>query len=88
MGSAGPFAAETLDYWSQAIALNPDLPVRFEIELWFYENPVRRAQAYTRIEQEIQGLNGTVIHHAVIPEIRYDAVLRDLSARADPSDAC
>jgi hypothetical protein len=69
---------ETLDYWSQAIALNPDLPVRFEIELWFYENPVRRAQAYTRIEREIQGLNGTVIHHAVIPEIRYDAVLLDL----------
>jgi hypothetical protein len=69
---------ETLDYWSQAIALNPDLPVRFEIEVWFYENPARRAQAYARIEQEIQGLNGSVIHHAVIPEVRYDAVLLDL----------
>jgi len=69
---------ETLEYWRQTIAANPGVPVRFEIELWFYEDPDRRAQTFARIEQQIQTLNGTVIHHAVIPEVRYDAILADL----------
>jgi Subtilase family len=69
---------ETLAFWRSTIATNPGLPVRFEIELWFYENPDRRAQAYERIEQVIREVNGSLIHHAVIPEIRYDAALVDL----------
>jgi hypothetical protein len=70
--------AETLEFWRNTIAANPGVSVRFEIELWFYENPDRRAQTYARIEQEIQALNGTIIHHAVVPEVRYDAILADL----------
>jgi hypothetical protein len=69
---------ETLAYWRSSLGARPGEPVRFEVELWFYENADRRAQAFQRIEREIAAINGRVIHHAVIPDIRYDAALVDV----------
>jgi Subtilase family len=69
---------ETISYWQSALEAGLEGPVRFEVEVWFHENAEARARVYTRIEDEIGRLGGRVVHHAVIPEIRYDAVLSDL----------
>ncbi|MGO9604792.1 MAG: S8 family peptidase [Candidatus Binataceae bacterium] len=71
---------ETIDYWSNAVSANPNLPVRFEIELWFYESSARRDEAYSGLQEKIVGLGGSIVQHLVIAEIRYDAVLLDLPA--------
>ena len=70
--------AETIAFWQSLLAENPEAPVRFEVELWFYENPERRAVAFARLQREIEQLGGAVVQHAVIPEIRYDAALVDI----------
>lgn len=69
---------ETISFWQDALASAPDQPVRFEIELWFYENADQRARAYARLDREIGALGGRIVHHALIPEIRYDAALVDI----------
>jgi hypothetical protein len=69
---------ETMAYWRRSLEDRPGEPVRFEVELWFYENAERRAQAYRNLEQEVRATNGRVVHHAAIPDIRYDAALVDV----------
>jgi Subtilase family len=70
--------AETIAFWQGVLAETPEAPVRFEIELWFYESAERRTAAFARLQAEVEQLGGAVIHHAVIPEIRYDALLVDI----------
>jgi hypothetical protein len=70
--------AETIAFWQSMLAQHPEAPVRFEVELWFYENADRRDAAFARLEAEVNRLGGAVVHHAVIPEIRYDAALVDI----------
>jgi hypothetical protein len=69
---------ETIRFWRDAIASQPDQPVRFEIELWYYESAEKRAQAFARLAEVVDGVGGTIVHHAVVPEIRYDAALVDI----------
>lgn len=69
---------ETMAYWRDELARHPDRPVRFEVELWYYEQAERREAAFRRLEQEVLAVNGQVIHHSVIPEVRYDAALIDV----------
>ena len=64
--------------WEDDLAREPDLPVRLEIELWFYKNPAQRAQTFERLQADIAAAGGHVVHHATIPEIYYDAALIDL----------
>jgi hypothetical protein len=70
--------SDTIDYWRESLRRAPEAPVRFEIELWFHESADHRARAFARIEAEIGGMGGAIIHHATIPEIRYDATLVDI----------
>ena len=69
---------ETMVYWREELARHPDRPVRFEVELWYYEQAERREAAVRRLEQEVLAVNGQIIHRSVIPEIRYDAALIDM----------
>ena len=77
-GPQDRISAETITAWEEDLARAPDAPVRLEVELWFHENANRRARAFARIEAEIVAAVGGIVHHATIPEIRYDAVLMDL----------
>lgn len=70
--------SETIEFWQESLRYNPQAPVRFEIELWFHENADQRARAFTRMAAEIERMGGAVVHHATIPEIRYDAALVDI----------
>jgi hypothetical protein len=68
----------TIAAWQEAITREPDVLVRLEIELWYHENEARRNRAFRALETEIAAAGGQVLDHAVIPEIRYDAMLLDL----------
>lgn len=69
---------ETITYWQESLRNNPDVPVRFEVELWFHESAGQRERAYARIGGEVAAMGGGVMHHASVPEIRYDAALVDI----------
>jgi hypothetical protein len=69
---------ETIAYWEGSLRNNPDLPVRFEVELWFHESPGQRERTYARINEEVAAMGGGVVHHATVHEIRYDAALVDI----------
>lgn len=73
---------ETIAYWQSELARNSGAPVRFEIELWYYENATTRRQAQQRLEAEVQRLGGVVVHLALLPEIRYHAALVDIPSTA------
>lgn len=72
--------AETLGIWRERLAEAPDEPVRFEVELWYRENPETRQAAFSTFGAAVRQLEGVIVHHASIPEIRYDAALIDLPA--------
>ena len=69
---------ETIAYWRESLADRPDEPVRFEIELWFYESADRRAQALRRLTAQLANIGGNIVDHAMIQGIRYDAALVDI----------
>ncbi|WBU62208.1 S8 family peptidase [Paracoccus albus] len=69
---------EMIEYWRESLHYNPDAPVRFEIELWFHENGEQRNRAFARVEDEVHRMGGEIVHHATLPEIRYDAALVDI----------
>lgn len=71
---------QSIDLWRRDLAANPGQAIRMEIELWFFENAERRAAAHQQIEALVGQAGGTVLHHAVIPEIRYDGALVTLPA--------
>lgn len=68
----------TIAVWEDDLARAPDALVRLEVELWYHESAEKRMQASQALEGEITATGGQVVHHAVIPEIHYDAVLIDL----------
>jgi hypothetical protein len=72
--------AETIEFWRDSLAGNPNAPVRFEIELWYYESAEKRAAARQRLLDELRALGGTSVHSATINEIRYEALLVDVPA--------
>lgn len=79
-GPQDRLTADALAAWEEQLAVAPNEPIRFEVELWFRANPQARESAYRAFEAEVRELDGALIHHAIIPEIRYDAALIDLPA--------
>lgn len=79
-GPEDRLTVETLAVWQHQLAEAPNEPVRFEVELWYRENPETRRAAFAAFSAAVQELGGTLVHHASIAEIRYDAALIDLPA--------
>jgi Subtilase family len=69
---------EAIQDWEERLATQPDQPVRFEVEFWHRENPVRRERTITIFRREVEARDGQVIDHAVIDQIRYHAALVEL----------
>lgn len=70
----------SLRVWQDELAANPQAPIRLEAELWFYEAEARRNTAFQSVSQLVIEAGGQVLHHAVVPDIRYDAVLVSVPA--------
>lgn len=73
--------AETgvLDCWREAVAIGA--MTTFEVEFWFRTDPTKRQQAYGEVERLVQGLGGSCLDHATIPEIIYHAALVEMPGR-------
>ena len=80
-GAQDRLPPETIQDWEDDLGRNPAQPVRLEIELWFHDNPQRRAAALTRVRAEIMTAGGEVVDHATVPHIQYDGILADIPAQ-------
>ena len=69
---------ETISDWQTMIDEDPGKLQRIEVEIWFYENQQNRARASGRVEEAVDQAGGTVIDHAVIEEVGYEAMLVDV----------
>ena len=69
---------ETISDWQAMIDEDSGEMQRIEVEMWFYEDQQNRATAYRRVKEAVDQAGGTVIDHAVIEEVGYEAVLVDV----------
>ena len=77
-GPSDRLTDELIATWREQVDAAPDEYIRFEVELWFRENDASRETAFTNFRDVVEELDGLIIHHATIPEVRYDAALIDL----------
>lgn len=67
-----------LHYWEEAMQIDPNANVRFEVELWYKNSPSARTESFNLIENAIKTGGGRVITSCDIPEIRYHSILAEL----------
>ena len=77
-GLADRITDETIRFWREDLGAESPDPLRIEAELWFHDGAERRAAAYRRMEEAVADAGGSIIHHAIIEDIRYEAALIDL----------
>ena len=77
-GPADRITDETIEFWREDIRAEPSEPLRIEAELCYYDGAERRAVAYRRMEEAVADAGGSIIDHAIIEDIRYEAALIDL----------
>ena len=67
-----------LEAWKENLQ-DPDLPsVKCELELFYHSNTNKQNSSEQKVKQEIEDMQGTFISRAVIPEIKYHAILASL----------
>lgn len=69
-----------LEYWQEQLEYNPGSSVRFEAELWFRQDEVKRNTAQQNIIRLTSALGGQVINTCCLPEINYHSLLLELPA--------
>ena len=69
---------DTIDLLRKQVEANPADTLRIETEIWFYESSSRRRTEYRRFEEAVSTAGGSIVDHAVIEAIRYEAALIDL----------
>ena len=79
-GTADRITDEAIEFWREDLETDPTGLLRIEVEFWFYESAHRRATAYRRVARAVADAGGSIVHHAVIEDIRYEAALIDLLA--------
>ena len=77
-GPADRIPDETLEILHEQLQIHSAPTFRIEAELWFHENVTLRQTAYRRFIDSISSVGGTIIDHATIQELRYEAALVDL----------
>ena len=79
-GPADRLSDETISRWREEIEDDPGEMRRIEVELWFRGGAASRTAAFRRVAEVVVEVGGALVHHAVIEEIGYEAVLLDLPA--------
>ncbi len=79
-GPADRLSDETISRWRDEIEDYPREVYRIEVELWFRDSGASRAAVFRRVAEVMTAAGGTLVHHAIIEEIGYEAVLIDLPA--------
>ena len=71
---------DTSEFWREEMREEPRDTYRIEVELWFHDETNKRQSAYRRVESIISSIGGDIVTHAIIEEIRYEAILVDIPA--------
>ncbi len=79
-GPADRLSEETISRWREEIEDDPEELRRIEVELWYRDGQRDRAAALERVAEVVVQAGGTIVDHAVIEEIGYEAVLVDVPA--------
>ena len=79
-GPADRLSDDTIFRWREEIEGDPGEMRRIEVELWFRDGAASRTAAFRRVTEVVAEAGGTLVHHAIIEEIGYEAVLLDLPA--------
>ena len=79
-GPADRLSDETIFRWREEIEDDPGEMRRIEVELWYRDRGDIRAAALRRVAEVVAEAGGALVHHAVVEEIGYEAVLLDLPA--------
>jgi hypothetical protein len=67
--------------WEEDVAIRgPQGSCLFEVELWFRSDPAKRTQIADEVLAAVTDSGGQLVDQAVIPEIRYHALLAELPA--------
>jgi hypothetical protein len=75
------YGTGVLEDWRERIEHGQER-VRAEVELWFRDSESSRQQAQSDIERLIEGAGGHLLGQAMVPEIRYHALLAELPTTA------
>ena len=73
---------EAIEDWRERLEMEPDKPVRFEVEFWYRDNASRRETTEATFTEKLAELEGQVLDRIVIDSIRYHAVLIDVAPSA------
>ena len=79
-GPADRLSEETIARWREEFEDDPGEMRRIEVELWFRDSGASRAAAFRRVAEVVAAAGGTLVQHATIEEIGYEALLIDLPA--------
>lgn len=74
-------SAGVVAYWEKGLASN-DPTIRFETELWYRTDAVKRGAAFARLQALVTAAGGQCVKQAALPDIGYHGVLIELPAAA------
>ncbi|MCY4261351.1 MAG: S8 family peptidase [Rhodobacteraceae bacterium] len=78
-GPKDRLTAEAVEDWRERLESEPDTPVRFEVEFWYRDDDECRKSAKASLVDKLDELGGRILDSADIGEIRYHAVLAEVS---------
>ena len=79
-GSADRLSNETITYWREEMDNYPNEMRRIEVEIWFRDSQESRIAAFHKVSKIVADIGGAIVHHAVLEDICYEAVLIDVPA--------
>ena len=79
-GSADRLSNETITYWREEMDNYPNEMHRIEVEIWFRDSQESRIAAFRKVSKIVADIGGAIVHHAVLEDICYEAVLIDVPA--------
>lgn len=69
-----------IESWKKDLEYDGDRNIKFELELWFTKNEIKRNIIEQTISRIIQQSGGHILKKTAIPEISYHAILSELPA--------
>ena len=79
-GPADRLSDETITYWREETENFPNEMCRIEVELWFRDSEETRLAALRKVTKIVADIGGTIVNHAVLEDICYEAALIDVPA--------
>ena len=79
-GSTDRLSNETITYWREEMDNYPNEMRRIEVEIWFRDSEESRIAAFRKVSKIVADIGGAIVHHAVLEDICYEAVLIDVPA--------